>query len=64
MHEEMDHLLTINEFAVALRIKVSCVRRWIYERRVTVVRVGRLVRIPSSELVRFVREGTRPAKRV
>ena len=57
-------LLTVTEFASALRIKPSCVRRWIREARVTVVHVGRLVRIPSEEVTRIVRAGTRRAEGV
>jgi excisionase family DNA binding protein len=55
-------LLTIPEFASALRIKPSCVRRWIHESKVTFVHVGRLVRIPESEVERIVRTGTRYAR--
>jgi excisionase family DNA binding protein len=57
-------LLTVQEFAAALRIKSSCVRRWIREERGTTVHVGRLVRIPSSEVGRIVQSGTRLAKGV
>ena len=57
-------LLTVTEFAGALRIKPSCVRRWIREAKVTVVHVGRLVRIPSEEVTRIVQAGTRRAKGV
>jgi excisionase family DNA binding protein len=54
-------LLTIPEFASLLRIRPSCVRRWIHEERITTVRVGRLVRIPMSEVERVISLGTRPA---
>lgn len=55
-------LLTISEFASALRIQPSCVRRWIREEKITVVHVGRLVRVPSTEVQRLIREGTRQAR--
>lgn len=55
-------LLTIPEFANALRIKPSCVRRWLRERKITCVYVGRLVRVPSAEVERIIQGGTRPAK--
>jgi len=61
MHEEKDHLLTIPEFALALRIKTSCVRRWISEGRVTTIHVGRLVRLPGTEVERILRAGTKVA---
>lgn len=62
MSENSAKLLTIPEFASALRIKPSCVRRWMTESKVTFVHVGRLVRIPETELERIIRTGTRPAR--
>jgi excisionase family DNA binding protein len=58
---ENSRLLTIPEFATALRVKPSCVRRWLAESKVTRVHVGRLVRIPASEIERIVQLGTRLA---
>ena len=58
---ESNNLLTIPEFAAALRVKPSCVRRWIGESKVTFVHVGRLVRIPASEVERIISAGTHPA---
>jgi len=60
---EHGNLLTVPEFALALRVQPSCVRRWIGERKIEIVRVGRLVRIPSTEVDRIIREGTRTAIR-
>ena len=57
-----NQLLTVTEFAAPLRVKDSCVRRWIRERKVTVVKVGRLVRIPASEVERIINKGTRSAR--
>jgi excisionase family DNA binding protein len=54
-------LLTIPEFAAALRIKPSCVRRWVGESKITFVHVGRLVRIPASEVERIISLGMHPA---
>jgi excisionase family DNA binding protein len=59
---ETSELLTITEFAAPLRVKPSCVRRWIREGKITVVKCGRLTRIPRTEIERLVRLGTRPAK--
>jgi len=61
---QANDLLTVPEFAAALRVKASCVRRWIREERVTIVHVGRLVRIPNGEVTRFIAAGTRMAKAV
>jgi excisionase family DNA binding protein len=54
-------LLRVGEFAASLRITPACVRRWIREKKVTVVKLGRLVRIPATEVGRIVTAGTRPA---
>lgn len=58
--ENRDPLLTVEEFAEELRVTRACVRKWILTRKVGVVKVGRLVRLRSSELRRIVDEGSRP----
>jgi len=58
----MDKLLNISEFAGLLGVSSACVRRWVLERKVTIVKVGRLVRIPSAEFDRIVSNGTRSAR--
>lgn len=55
---ESPRLLTIPEFAAELRVKPSCVRRWLSESKITFVHVGRLVRIPASEVERIISAGT------
>lgn len=55
-------LLTISQFALELGVTNSCIRRWVLERRVSVVKIGRLVRIPATEFDRIVAEGTRNAR--
>jgi excisionase family DNA binding protein len=55
-------LLTVEETAALLRVRPSCIRRWIMERRIGIVRVGRLVRIPRSEVARIIEQGTQPAR--
>jgi excisionase family DNA binding protein len=62
MKDDLD-LLTVEEFATLLRVKNSCVRRWVGEQKITIVHIGRLVRIPRSEVTRIVSEGTRRAKK-
>jgi len=62
MTETIKRLLTVPEFADALGITQAGVRRWIMERRIATIRLGRLVRIPSAELDRLIAEGLRPAK--
>ncbi len=55
-------LLTVAQFAEALNVTVACVRRWLRERRISKVKLGRLVRIPASEAERLIEEGLRPAR--
>ena len=59
---ETSHLLTVTEFAAALRVKPSCIRRWIAERKLTTIHVGRLIRIPRTEVDRIMRQGLRLSK--
>ena len=58
----IDHkLLTVDEVAALLRVRPSCIRRWIGERKIGIVHIGRLVRIPHEEVKRIIEVGTRPA---
>jgi excisionase family DNA binding protein len=59
---KQDYLLKVDEFAEALRVTPAAVRRWILERKVNIVKVGRLVRVPASEVQRLIDAGTRRAK--
>ena len=61
-HTDSD-FLTVAEFCDCLGIKQATGRKWVFERRVSIVKVGsRLVRIPRSELDRVVKEGFRAAR--
>lgn len=44
-------------------MKEATWRKWVAERRVASVKMGRAERIPASEVERFVRENTVPAVR-
>jgi excisionase family DNA binding protein len=50
-----DELLTVLEFSQRLKISVAATRRWLLERRISSIRVGRLVRIRTSEAERMMR---------
>ncbi|MBZ5562607.1 MAG: helix-turn-helix domain-containing protein [Acidobacteriia bacterium] len=58
----MKTLLSVPEFAEALGVTVACCRRWLLERKIAHVKLGRLVRIPREELDRLIAEGLRPAR--
>lgn len=62
MTETRNKLLTVNQFAEALGVTPACIRRWLLERKIAHVKVGRLVRLTPDELSRVVQDGFRPAK--
>jgi len=62
MNNKPSVLLSVPEFASALNLTVACVRRWILEQRIATVKLGRLIRIPSSEVERLISSGLRPAR--
>ena len=55
-------LLSVPQVAERLNVTRACIRRWVLERRLAVVKVGRLIRIPASEIDRLVQLGLRPAR--
>jgi len=54
----MADLRTIDEAAQRLRLKPKTVRRWVFLRKVSYVKVGASVRIPEAEIRRIIEEGT------
>ncbi len=63
MANRREVLLTVDEAAKALNVTPACIRRWILEVKITTVKIGRLIRVPSGEIDRLVEDGLRPAKR-
>lgn len=55
-------LLSVPQVAERLSVTPACIRRWILERRVATIKLGRLIRIPTSEVERLLRDGLRPAR--
>lgn len=53
-----DRLLTVPEVAELLNVGERFVRRLVAERRITVVHVGRHVRIPGSAVAEYLAAGT------
>jgi excisionase family DNA binding protein len=54
-------LLKVPEAAEMLALSQKTVWQWVGERRIGVVRLGRAVRVPVSEITRLMQEGTTPA---
>jgi excisionase family DNA binding protein len=53
-------LRTVEQAAEDLNVSVHTIRAWIARRKIACVRLGRAVRVPASEILRFVEEGTVP----
>ncbi len=56
-------LMKVPEAAAKLALSQKTVWQWIGERRIGVVRLGRAVRGPQSEIDRLMEEGSTPARR-
>jgi excisionase family DNA binding protein len=55
-------LLTVTEAASALGIRPATVRAHLLRHRLTYIKVGRAVRISTTEIERILRDGRRPAR--
>lgn len=53
----MSPLLTVEEAARMLACTPAAVRKWLYQRRLPCVKVGRLVRLRFEDIQRVVTEG-------
>ena len=63
LHKEeppsVEHLLTIPEAAQVLSCSQAAIRKWVYQRRLPVVKVGRLTRLRQSDLEALIADGLR-----
>ncbi len=57
-----ERLLSPHEFAERLSISRWTVYKMMGDGRIQSIKIGRLVRIPESEVLRIVEQGLRPAK--
>jgi excisionase family DNA binding protein len=55
-------LVTVSEAARSLGLAQVTLRAWIAQRRIGVVRLGRAVRIPLTEIDRLIERSTVPAR--
>lgn len=58
-----DQLMRFSDVARTLNCTVSCIRRWRREGRLSVVKLGRLVRVNQGEVARIAREGLGPTRK-
>ena len=49
---------TIEQTAAALNISPHTIRRWIADRRISHIRLGRSIRVPAEEIQRLLDRGT------
>lgn len=55
----MEKLLTLQETAEVLGVKVPTLYNWVSERRITFVKVGRLVKFDSKDVREFIEKNKR-----
>jgi excisionase family DNA binding protein len=60
----LSRLYTVPEAAEALKVTEAAIRRWIWQRRLTVVKIGSTVRIEEAELARLIEAGPSAAMAV
>ncbi len=63
MSDSKKSFYTVVELAEAIGMSQVTIRNWLAERRLSYVKFGKNVRIPTSELDRLIAEGTIPARR-
>jgi excisionase family DNA binding protein len=56
----VDQLVTVKEAARRLACTEAAVRKWLYQRRLPAVKVGRLVRLREVDLEAMIAKGVRP----
>ena len=56
----MDRLLTVKQAAEMLSCSETAIRKWMYQRRLSRVKVGRLTRVRARDLDAFITQGTSP----
>jgi excisionase family DNA binding protein len=56
----MNQLLTVKGAAQMLSCSEAAIRKWLYQRRLPAVKVGRLVRLRQADLEALVAKGLRP----
>jgi excisionase family DNA binding protein len=53
----MDQLVTVKQAAEALSCSEAAIRKWIYQRRLPALKVGRLTRLRASDLETLLAKG-------
>ena len=61
MKEPTPRLLSLSQVSEELGVATVTLRRWVSQRRIAVVRLGRAVRVDPREVERLIERGTVPA---
>jgi excisionase family DNA binding protein len=56
----VEQLLTVKEAAQRLACTEAAIRKWLYQRRLPAVKMGRLVRLRETDLEAAIAKGVRP----
>ena len=54
-------VLTVRQTSEALNLSEACVRSWVAQRRLGIIRLGRAIRVPRQEVDRVLAAGAVPA---
>jgi len=57
---QANQLLTAEQTAALLNLKPSTIRKWIFQRRIPVVKIGKAVRIRPEDIHVMLEKGYRP----
>lgn len=61
MHDHNNELLTPSEVCKLLNIKISTLRAAIFKRKISFIKVGRLVRFRSKDVDSYISKNTKEA---
>jgi excisionase family DNA binding protein len=61
--DTVERLLTVKEAATLLQVTEAAVRKWVYQRRIPCVKLGRLTRLRREEVEAVMAKGL-PALRL
>jgi excisionase family DNA binding protein len=61
--DHVQPLLSVPEAAKILRVKVPTLRQWLSQRRIAVIKVGRLTRLTMKDILEFIERNRKEAIR-
>jgi len=54
----MNNLLTINQTAEILNLKIPTIYRWVHERKIPFVKMGNKLRFKENEITEFIEKNS------